>query len=147
MTNGLATELDIFEGGRLKATLNLRKEQQQEAAITYQRVVLSAWHEIDNALTAYSAEQQRGDQLEASVADNRKQSSTSAFTGLIGTSLAAVCSTRVSRVAAESFTTASSRATRSEAGNGEGAGREGVARSFSPPGARERPVTAARRRS
>src|ERR1700722_13022772 len=54
---------------------------------------------------------------------------------------------RERRVAAESFTTASSRATRSEAGNGEGAGREGVARSFSPPGARERPVTAARRRS
>ena len=64
--------LPIFEGGRLKATLNLRKEQQQEAAINYQRVVLSAWHEIDNALTAYSAEQQRRDQLETSVADNQK---------------------------------------------------------------------------
>ena len=69
---GPSLTLPIFEGGRLKATLNLRKEQQQEAAVTYQRVVLSAWHEIDNALTAYSAEQQRRDQLEASVADNQK---------------------------------------------------------------------------
>jgi NodT family efflux transporter outer membrane factor (OMF) lipoprotein len=69
---GPSLTLPIFEGGRLKATLNLRKEQQQEAAITYQRVVLSAWHEIDNALTAYSAEQQRRDQLAVSVADNRK---------------------------------------------------------------------------
>jgi NodT family efflux transporter outer membrane factor (OMF) lipoprotein len=69
---GPSLTLPIFEGGRLKATLNLRKEQQQEAAVNYQRVVLSAWHEIDNALTAYSAEQQRRDQLETSVADNQK---------------------------------------------------------------------------
>jgi NodT family efflux transporter outer membrane factor (OMF) lipoprotein len=69
---GPSLTLPIFEGGRLKATLNLRKQQQQEAAISYQRVVLSAWHDIDNALTAYSAEQQRRDQLEASVRHNRK---------------------------------------------------------------------------
>ena len=69
---GPSLTLPIFEGGRLKATLNLRKEQQQEAAVNYQRVVLSAWHEIDDALTAYSAEQQRRDQLETSVADNQK---------------------------------------------------------------------------
>jgi NodT family efflux transporter outer membrane factor (OMF) lipoprotein len=69
---GPSLTLPIFEGGRLKATLNLRKEQQQEAAVTYQRTVLSAWHEIDNALTAYSAEQQRRNQLEASVVHNQK---------------------------------------------------------------------------
>lgn len=69
---GPSLTLPIFEGGRLKATLSLRKEQQQEAAVNYQRTVLSAWHEIDNALTAYSAEQQRRGQLEASVADNQR---------------------------------------------------------------------------
>ena len=69
---GPSLTVPIFEGGRLKATLNLRKEQQQEAAVSYQRTVLSAWHEIDNALTAYSAEQQRRDQLAASVADDQK---------------------------------------------------------------------------
>jgi hypothetical protein len=69
---GPSLTLPIFEGGLLKGTLNLRKEQQQEAAVSYQRTVLSAWHEIDNALTAYSAEQQRRSQLEASVADNQR---------------------------------------------------------------------------
>lgn len=69
---GPSLTLPIFEGGRLKATLKLRKKQQQEAAVSYQRTVLSAWHEIDNALTAYSAEQQRRNQLQASVARNQK---------------------------------------------------------------------------
>jgi NodT family efflux transporter outer membrane factor (OMF) lipoprotein len=69
---GPSLTIPIFEGGRLKATLELRKQQQQEAAVSYQRTVLSAWHEIDNALTAYSAEQQRRDELQAAVADNQK---------------------------------------------------------------------------
>jgi NodT family efflux transporter outer membrane factor (OMF) lipoprotein len=62
----------IFEGGRLKGTLNLRKLQQQEAAVKYQSVVLSAWHEIDNSLTQYSSQQLRRDQLEAAVTDDQK---------------------------------------------------------------------------
>jgi NodT family efflux transporter outer membrane factor (OMF) lipoprotein len=69
---GPSLTLPIFEGGRLKATLNLRKEQQQEAAVNYQKTVLSAWHEIDNALTAYSADQQRQARLAASVRQNQK---------------------------------------------------------------------------
>jgi NodT family efflux transporter outer membrane factor (OMF) lipoprotein len=69
---GPSISLPIFEGGRLKATLNLRKEQQQEAAVNYQRVVLSAWHDIDNALTAYDAQQRRHDHLAAEVQDNQK---------------------------------------------------------------------------
>lgn len=69
---GPSISLPIFEGGRLKATLNLRKEQQQEAAVNYQRTVLSAWHEIDNALTQYSAQQLRHDQLQAEVQDNQR---------------------------------------------------------------------------
>ncbi|HUA80258.1 MAG TPA: efflux transporter outer membrane subunit [Dyella sp.] len=69
---GPSINLPIFEGGRLKATLNLRKEQQQEAAVNYQRVVLSAWHEIDNALTQYSSQQERHDQLAAEVQDNQR---------------------------------------------------------------------------
>jgi NodT family efflux transporter outer membrane factor (OMF) lipoprotein len=68
---GPSISLPIFEGGRLKATLELRKEQQQEAAVSYQRVVLSAWHEIDNALTQYSTQQLRRDQLEATVKDDQ----------------------------------------------------------------------------
>jgi NodT family efflux transporter outer membrane factor (OMF) lipoprotein len=69
---GPSISLPIFEGGRLKATLNLRKEQQQEAAINYQKVVLSAWHDIDNALTDYAAQQLRQDQLQATVMYDQK---------------------------------------------------------------------------
>jgi NodT family efflux transporter outer membrane factor (OMF) lipoprotein len=69
---GPSITVPIFEGGRLKGTLNLRKLQQQEAAVTYQRVVLSAWHEIDNALTQYSSQQLRRDQLEAAVKDDQR---------------------------------------------------------------------------
>ncbi len=48
--------LPIFEGGRLKSTLELREAQQQEAAIAYRKTVLQAWHDVVNALVAHRAE-------------------------------------------------------------------------------------------
>ena len=38
----------------------------------YQHTVLNAWHEIDNALTAYQTEQSRRDELAQAVAQNRR---------------------------------------------------------------------------
>jgi NodT family efflux transporter outer membrane factor (OMF) lipoprotein len=69
---GPSITIPIFEGGRLKAQLELRRAQQQEAALTYQRTVLNAWHEVDNALTAYDAEQRRLRDLGQAVNDNRR---------------------------------------------------------------------------
>jgi NodT family efflux transporter outer membrane factor (OMF) lipoprotein len=69
---GPSVTLPLFEGGRLKATLELRKQQQQEAAVTYQKTVLQALHDVDNALTAYTSEQLRHAQLEAAVTANRR---------------------------------------------------------------------------
>jgi NodT family efflux transporter outer membrane factor (OMF) lipoprotein len=69
---GPGITIPIFEGGQLRATLELRKAQQQEAAINYQKVVLSAWHDVDNALTAYQTEQARRDQLVQAVAQNQR---------------------------------------------------------------------------
>ena len=69
---GPGITIPIFEGGQLKATLELRKAQQQEAAINYQKTVLSAWHDVDNALTAYQTEQARRDQLAQAVAQNQR---------------------------------------------------------------------------
>jgi NodT family efflux transporter outer membrane factor (OMF) lipoprotein len=60
---GPSISMPIFQGGRLKGTLELRKAQQQEAAIVFQHTVLQAWHEVDDALSAYSAEQHRRDLL------------------------------------------------------------------------------------
>jgi NodT family efflux transporter outer membrane factor (OMF) lipoprotein len=69
---GPSVTIPIFEGGRLKATLALRQEQQKEAAVIYQRTVLTAWHEIDDGLTAYEAEQRRRDQLAEAVTQNQR---------------------------------------------------------------------------
>ena len=69
---GPSLTLPIFEGGKLKRALELRKAQQQEAAIAYHATVLNALHEVDNALTAYQAEQQRRVQLRESAAQNRR---------------------------------------------------------------------------
>ncbi|MDR3518192.1 MAG: efflux transporter outer membrane subunit [Azospirillaceae bacterium] len=69
---GPTITLPIFEGGRLRGTLALREAQQQEAAVSYQRTVLQAWHEIDDALTAFTTEQQRHDQLREAAAQNRE---------------------------------------------------------------------------
>jgi outer membrane protein TolC len=56
---GPSISIPIFEGGRLKATLELRKAQQVESAIAYHRTVLQAWHEVVNALVGYRTERQR----------------------------------------------------------------------------------------
>jgi NodT family efflux transporter outer membrane factor (OMF) lipoprotein len=64
--------IPIFEGGRLRRTLELREAQQQEAAINYQRTVLTAFHDVDNALIAYRAEQNRRDRLAAQAGQARR---------------------------------------------------------------------------
>ena len=69
---GPGITVPIFEGGQLTATLQLRKAQQQEAAVFYEKTVLQAWHDVDNALTAYKTEQARRDQLTLAVEQNQK---------------------------------------------------------------------------
>ncbi len=71
-SGGPSVTIPVFEGGRLKYTLDLRKAQQQEAAVQYQQVVLQAFHDVDNALTNYSAEQLRREQLARAVDQGRR---------------------------------------------------------------------------
>ena len=71
-TFGPNISIPIFQGGRLRGQLQLSQAQQRAAALTYQRTVLSAWHDVDNALVAYSAEQARRDALVQSVAQNQR---------------------------------------------------------------------------
>ena len=71
-TFGPSVSLPIFEGGRLVSTLKLRNDQQKEAALTYQKTVLTAFHEVDNALTAFQKEQIRYNNLN-SAADHNKE--------------------------------------------------------------------------
>ncbi|MGE0223124.1 MAG: efflux transporter outer membrane subunit [Acetobacteraceae bacterium] len=69
---GPSVTMPIFEGGRLRANLALQETAQKEAAIEFQQTVLQAWHEVDDALTAYQTEQARRDRLVRAVADNRR---------------------------------------------------------------------------
>ena len=64
---GPSITIPIFDGARIARTVELRKAQQQEAAINFQKTVLSAFHDVDNAIIAFRAEQQRRDRLQAQV--------------------------------------------------------------------------------
>lgn len=64
---GPAVTLPLFTGGRLRGQLRLTRAQQAEAAVAYEQTVLQAWHDVDNALTAYAAEQKRREQLGTAV--------------------------------------------------------------------------------
>jgi NodT family efflux transporter outer membrane factor (OMF) lipoprotein len=68
---GPTVELPIFEGGRLRASVRLRDAEAKEAALAYQSTVLSALHEVDNALSAYGDDQARGRSLAEAVARNQ----------------------------------------------------------------------------
>jgi NodT family efflux transporter outer membrane factor (OMF) lipoprotein len=60
---GPSLDLPIFDRGRRKSVVQLRELEQQEAAVAYQRTVLAAWKEIDDALTSYTAERQQRTEL------------------------------------------------------------------------------------
>jgi len=69
---GPSLDLPIFDHGRRSAVVQLRELQQQEAAITYQRTVLQAWQEIDDALSGYSAERLQERDLAARASNARQ---------------------------------------------------------------------------
>jgi NodT family efflux transporter outer membrane factor (OMF) lipoprotein len=64
--------LPLFEGGRLKGTLALNEARGQEAALFYRQTVLRAWHEVDDALSAYAAVQRRNEELTQAFQQNRQ---------------------------------------------------------------------------
>jgi NodT family efflux transporter outer membrane factor (OMF) lipoprotein len=68
---GPSISIPIFEGGQLRGTLALRESQQREAAIFFQKTVLQAWKEVDDALTAYREVQRRRADVAQSVTENQ----------------------------------------------------------------------------
>lgn len=69
---GPSISLPIFDGGRRRAAVELRKLDQQQAAVSYQQTVLRAWHEIETALSGYSAEQERNRELSTALTASRE---------------------------------------------------------------------------
>jgi len=68
---GPSVELPIFDAGRRRATVRLQSVRAAEAVLDYRRTVLGALHEVDDALAAYGADQQRRQALAETVARNR----------------------------------------------------------------------------
>jgi len=65
-TIGPTFEMPLFDGSRW-ATVRLQNVRAQEAALDYERTVLSALHEVENALAAYKTDQERGVSLASAV--------------------------------------------------------------------------------
>jgi NodT family efflux transporter outer membrane factor (OMF) lipoprotein len=68
---GPSISIPIFEGGQLKGALALSESRQREAAIFFQRTVLRAWKEVDDAVTAYQEAQRRRVDIARSVTENQ----------------------------------------------------------------------------
>ena len=69
-TIGPSFEMPLFDGSRW-ATVRLQNVRAQEAALDYQRTVLAALHEVENALAAYKSDQERGSSLASAVEQSR----------------------------------------------------------------------------
>ncbi len=70
-TLGPTIDLPIFDAGARRATIRLQDVKAKEAAIDYARTVLGALNEVENALAAYGADQDRRVSLAAAVDASR----------------------------------------------------------------------------
>ncbi|EJL03670.1 MULTISPECIES: efflux transporter outer membrane subunit [Pseudomonas] len=69
---GPTVYLPIFQGGRLVQRLALNESRQKSAALAYRQTVLRAWHEVDNALDAWAAQQRQHADLQVSYEQNKQ---------------------------------------------------------------------------
>lgn len=69
-TFGPSLDVPVFATGR-RATLRLQDAQAKEAALVYRGTVLSAMHDVEGAIAAYAADNDRRRTLEATVGRNR----------------------------------------------------------------------------
>jgi multidrug efflux system outer membrane protein len=69
---GPAVDWQIFSAGRVQANIELQKALQEESMLTYQKTVLTALADVENALVAYAKEYERNKTLTDAVAHNRK---------------------------------------------------------------------------
>lgn len=69
---GAQVSIPIFEGGKLKAQIRTADAQMKEAALQYRGTVLSAYHDADDAITAYAHEQRHAAALARQLADARR---------------------------------------------------------------------------
>jgi NodT family efflux transporter outer membrane factor (OMF) lipoprotein len=71
-TVGPAVDWQIFSAGRVSSNIELQKALQQESMLVYQKTVITALADVENALVAYAKEYERHKTLTDAVAHNRK---------------------------------------------------------------------------
>src|ERR1700691_4509061 len=62
----------IFEGGRIRAYIEVRNAQEEQALLSYRKTVLIALAEVEDALVAYAKERSRHQALVASAGDYKR---------------------------------------------------------------------------
>jgi len=71
-SGGLFFQWPIFAGGRILANIRVQEARQEQALLQYQKAILTALEEVENALSAHGRELRRQDALRTSVAANRR---------------------------------------------------------------------------
>lgn len=69
---GPSVSWNVFDAGRIRSNIALQEALQEETLLIYERTVLTAFQEVENALIAYAKEQERRAALVEAVTANRK---------------------------------------------------------------------------
>lgn len=69
---GPALSWPLFEGGRIRSNIQVQDARQEQAVTAYEQTVLTAFQEVENALTAYVEEQLRSQALLEAVRASRE---------------------------------------------------------------------------
>jgi len=69
---GPSVSWQIFQGGAIVSNVRVQKALRDQAFITYQKTVLAAFQDVENALIAFAKEQQHRKALDEAVVANRK---------------------------------------------------------------------------
>jgi NodT family efflux transporter outer membrane factor (OMF) lipoprotein len=69
---GPAVQWRIFDAGRIRANIRVQNARQEEALADYEQAALSAFEDVENALTAYAKEQVRRRSLEDAVKSSQE---------------------------------------------------------------------------
>lgn len=64
---GPAAQWRVFDSGRIRANIRVQNARQQQALARYEQTTLTAFEEVENALSAYAHEQQRRLALQSAV--------------------------------------------------------------------------------
>jgi NodT family efflux transporter outer membrane factor (OMF) lipoprotein len=63
---------NLFDAGRIRANIHVQDEREAQALYRYQQNILTAFEDVENALTAHAKEQSRRELLQESVDRNRR---------------------------------------------------------------------------